>query len=46
MSDMNTRGQAIGQPLPLCEKLVITSEFHKSVFEKNLVFNLTYLEGW
>jgi len=41
---MNTRGQATGQPMPLYEKLAITSEFPKSAFERNLVLNLTYFE--
>lgn len=43
---MSNRGQAIGQPMPLYEKTAITSEFHKSIFENNLIFNLTYFEGW
>lgn len=42
---MNTRGQATGQPMPLYEKLEITSELPKSTFESNLVINLTYFEG-
>lgn len=44
MPDTNTRGQASGRPMPLYEKLAITSQFPKSVFERNLVFYLAYFE--
>lgn len=41
---MNTRGQVTGQPMPLYEKLAITLELPKSIFERNPVFDFPYFE--
>lgn len=45
MPDTNIRGQATGQPMSSYEKLAITSEFPKSIFERTLVFNFSYFQG-